>query len=423
MFRRSLEYYANRFHPKQVKAWQAYKERKNIVLPWGRRTGKDNFFCEVAVEHVEEKREPVLYVAKTQKQARRIIWPKLRKILKGQPDWHLKESSLEAYHRPSETSIAVGGADLSEDNLVGVGYGLIICSEFALWRKPEIVKLQLAPMLADYAGQIMYGSTKRGKNHFYDLHQMATANPGEYFVDEATIEDNSFIDPRGKKIVLDQYTGTDDPLFRQEILNEYVTFQGMVFALAEEDYSEKIWDAADLDHSYHVRGVDHGFSPDPTACVWIAYNHRKGYWQVYSEYKQTALLIHQHAEIIQKLEPYRMNETISDIDPQLIAEYDAIGLSMTPAGKYDKQSRLLRIVNALKLGKLRISVNCRQLLKEMASYEWDQDGNDHLIDALIYAYTNATQPELAAEEPEKFADNRMNIHKRHEAIIDQQEFD
>lgn len=401
MFKRSLEYHANRFHPKQTNAWLAYKSGLDIVLPWGRRSGKDNLFCEIAVEHIEDKQTPVLYVAKTQKQARRIIWPKLRKILKGHPEWKLQDSRLEAIHIPSLTSIVVGGADVSEDNLVGSGYGIIICSEFALWRKPEIVKLQLVPMLADYGGQMLYGSTKRGKNHFHDLHQKAIKNPQKYWCEEATIDDNTFIDAIGKKIVLEQYDSEDDPLFRQEIKNEYVTFQGMVFALDADKYTTKRWDPADLDHSYHVRGVDHGFSPDPTACVWIAYNDRKKHWIVYSEYKQSKLLIHQHAEIITKQERFDIDETISDIDPQLIAEYADIGLVMQPAGKYDKQSRLLRIVSALKNGKLKIASNCTELLKEMSSYEWDQDGNDHLIDALIYAYTNASIPEKQIDEPEE----------------------
>lgn len=407
MFKRPLEYYAKRFHPKQTNAWLAYKAGFDLVLPWGRRSGKDNLFCEIAVEHIEEKQNPVLYVAKTQKQARRIIWPKLRKILKNQPDWKLQESKMEAIHAPSHTSIVVGGADVSEDNLVGSGYGLIICSEFALWRKPEIVKLQLAPMLADYGGQMLYGSTKRGKNHFYELHQLAKKNTKKYWCEEATIEDNTFIDAKGRQIVLEQYTGEDDPLFRQEIKNEYVTFQGMVFALDATAYTIRRWDPAELDHAYHVRGVDHGFSPDPTACVWIAYNDRKGYWIVYSEYKQSKLLIHQHAEIIGKQERFDISETISDIDPQLIAEYSDIGLVMTPAGKYDKQARLLRIVNALKTGKLRIAENCTELLKEMSSYEWDQDGNDHLIDALIYAYTNASIPEKKIEEPEELTRTQL----------------
>ncbi len=78
---------------------------------------------------------------------------------------------------------------------------------------------------------------------------------------------------------------------------------------------------------------------------------------------------------------------------------------MTPAAKHDKQARLLRIVNALRAGRVKIASNCKQLLKEMASYEWDQDGNDHLIDAFNYGYNNATIPDIPKED--RFEDPRL----------------
>jgi phage terminase large subunit len=167
----------------------------------------------------------------------------------------------------------------------------------------------------------------------------------------------------------------------------------MAFALPQDSYVEKMWDYADLTHSFHWRGVDHGFNPDPTACVFLAYNKRKGYWQIYNEYKQSKLLIHQHADAIRGLESFAFITNYSDIDPQIIAEYNAIGFPLTPAGKYDKNARILRIVNALKTGKLKIASNCTMLLSEMQNYVWEQDGNDHLIDSLIYGFTNAVIPQ------------------------------
>jgi phage terminase large subunit len=267
-------------------------------------------------------------------------------------------------------------------------------------------------MIADYNGQIMFGSSKRGKNHFFELVERAKRNEDDYLVQEFTIFDNPYISEKGKQRILKEYESEDDPLYRQEIKNEWVTFQGMVFALPAESYTTKRWDQADLDHSYHIRGVDHGFSPDPTACVWLAYNDRKGYWLLYSEYKQTKLLIHQHKEIITKQEPFIINETIADIDPQVIAEYDNIGLSMTPAGKYDKQARLLLLVNALKAGRLKIADNCKMLLKEMAAYEWEQDGNDHLIDALLYAYNNNKIEMKKKDDEEEYRPNRYDTYSQ-----------
>jgi phage terminase large subunit len=405
-FVRPLDYFENRFHDLQEDQWVAYKAGLDLVLPWGRRSGKSDFFADVLIEDVEDYGKPNLYLASTQVSAREIMWPKFKERIKKLPDtWALQDARLEAIYKPTDTPVRFRGIE-NVDDLAGKAYRIVICDEYALWKKKnqkvsDIIKLIIAPMVVDYGGQIFYGSSKRGKNHFYDLHERAKKNPQKYFVNECTMFDNPFVSPEGRTRVIAEYDGPNDPLLRQEINNEYVTFQGMVFALEPESYTEKRWDPADLDHSYHVRGVDHGYSPDPTACVWLAYNNRKGHWIVYSEYKKSELLIKQHADVILGNEPYPIAETISDVDPQVIAEYEAVGLSMEPAGKYDKQARLLRLVNALTAGRLKIATNCTQLLKEMASYEWEQDGDDHLIDALIYAFTNANPPEIKREEPEE----------------------
>jgi hypothetical protein len=363
------------------------------VLPWGRRSGKSDFFAEVLIEDVEDHFKPCLYLASTQDSAREIMWPKMRERLKGNDKWKLQDSILEAVYKPENVPVRFRGIEKA-DNLPGKAYRLVIADEFALWKKDPklIVKQVLAPMIADYNGQIMYGSSKRGKNHFYELHQTALKNYGKYFVNECTMFENPYMSEQGRKNLLSEYEGADDPLYRQEVLNEYVTFQGMAFALPQDSYTATRWDDADLDHAYHWRGVDHGFSPDPTACVWIAYNKRKGHWLVYQEYKRSQLLIAHHAKVINGLEPYHYVNSYSDVDPQLIAEYAAVGLVMSPAQKADKNARILRIVTALKTGKLKIAHNCTELLREMQNYEWEQDGNDHLIDALNYGFTNAAIP-------------------------------
>lgn len=401
-FLRVPEYFEARFHSFQEDAWLAYKAGLTLVLPWGRRSGKTELIVQIMIEDIEEYGKPCLFVAKTKDQARNIVWPKLEAALRGHKDWRLYESTLEAFHKPTGALIIIKGVDKDADNLAGSGYRIIACDEYALWKKPDVVKRILAPMLGDFNGTFIFTSTKRGKNHFYKLHQRALKQPNKYFVSECTMFENTFMTDEGREKVLSEYDGGEqDPLYQQEVLNKYVTFEGMAFALPEESYTEKRWQPADMDFSFHWRGVDHGYSPDPTACVWIAYNRRKGHFQVYSEYRQQALLITQHSEVIQKHEPYPTIDTYSDVDPQVIAEYEAVGLAMTSAAKADKQARILRIVNALRSGRLKIADNCTQLLDEMQSYEWEQDGNDHLIDALNYGFNNLDIPQEIKPEPDR----------------------
>ncbi len=414
-FLRPVEYFENRFHDEQEKAWLGYKAGLDLVLPWGRRSGKSDLFSEILIEDVEQYGKDCLFVAKTQKQARRIIWKKFRDRVANNPDWKLNESSLEARHVPSGALIAIKGADLRPDDLAGSGYRIIACDEFALWKKPEIVGEILAPMLGDFTGQFLFGSTKRGKNHFHALHLRAVNNRDKYYVSECTIFANPFISDEGRTKVLSEYAGEDDPLYRQEILNEYVTFQGQVFAMDQSVYTEKIWDRADFDHAVHFRGIDLGYKPDPTAVVWAAFNERKGYIQIYCEYKRSELLIANHAANIKALSPWEVFDSYSDTDPQIIAEFENVGLKpISPANKADKDARLLSLVNALRTGKLKIAPNCIELLKEMAVYEWDQDGNDHLVDSLSYFWSSHSIPTFQNRKRRDFDDIEGRWERRRE---------
>lgn len=386
-------------------------EDRLFLLANGMVSHNSEFFCETLVEDVEEYGLPNLYLASTQESAREIMWPKMRARVQGLQDWKLNDSVLEALYKPTHTPIRFRGIE-KVDNLAGKAYHLVIADEFALWKKDPktIVKQILAPMIADFDGLLMYGSSKRGKNHLYDIHQQALSDPAKFYYEEWTIFDNPFVSESGRQKLISEYDGEDDPLYRQEVLNEYITFAGMVFALDINMYTCPKWDAYEFDHAIHWRGVDHGFSPDPTAALWMAYSFKRKQFIIYNEYKQARLLINQHAEVINGMERYDFRDTISDVDPQVIAEYDAVGLTMTPASKYDKQARLLRLVNALRTGKVKISHDCVQLLKEMASYEWEQDGNDHLIDAFIYVFTNTEVP-VEPAKPEPWEPKRTRVEE------------
>lgn len=421
MFRRPLSYFEKRFYEKQEEAYIAFKAGYNLHLPWGRRSGKSDLIAELFIEDIEEHGRDCLYIALTGGQAIEIFWPKLEHRLRGNKDWRPNYARHEFKHLPSGALISHKGSDLGKHRIRGSAKRIVALDEFAFYRDPTIVKDVIVPMLADYNGQLIYASSPNGENHFHKLELDAKAGRKRLFSNKATMFDNPFLSPDGRDALLAEYAGLDDPLYRQEVLGEYVVLEGMAFALPQESYVTNRWDPADLDHSYHIRGVDHGFNPDPTACLWLAYNHRKGYWLVYNEYQESKLLIKQHADAINGWEHYEISDTQSDIDPQLIAEYADVGLHMSATSKHDKNARILRIVNGLRTGKLKISRDCVKLLDQVKNYVWGQDGNDHLVDALNYSYTNATVPERFKEEQEE-RDPRLRVKEHSLNDTDGQDF-
>ena len=392
-FRRPVSYFANRFHDKQEEAWLGYYAGLDLVLDHGRRSGKSELVSEIFIEDIETHGRDCLYIALTQDQARDIMWGKFEQRLDGRRGWRSNASRLEWRHIASGAKISLKGSDIGKHRLRGGAKRLIALDEFAFFKDHSMVKDVLIPMIADFNGQMIYTSTPKGKNHFYHLKQKAIANPQRYFTNHATVFDNPFVSEEGRNKLLEEYTGIDDPLYRQEVLGEYIDYQGLVFALPVNTYTEERWWHADLEHSFVWRGLDHGYSPDPTACVWVAYNKRKGYYQCFSEYERAELLIANHSSAINSLEPFKVLDTYADHDTQCNAEYKAVGLDVSNAIKHDRESKLLYLVNQLRIGRLKISKNCTQLLKQMSTYEWDQDGDDHLIDALRYAITSIVLPQ------------------------------
>lgn len=389
-----------------------------MVLPWGRRSGKTDLIAELFIEDIEDNGKDCMYCALVQSQAIDIFWPKLVERLDGNKDWHPNMARHEYKHLPSNAVISLKGFDMHENRLRGNAKRIIALDEYAFCKDPGIVRRIFIPMLADYDGKLIYSSSPNGKNHFYQLVERAKQDSG-FFTTNCTMFDNPFISSQGRDSLLKEYSGTDDPLYRQEVLGEFVVLEGMAFALPQDSYVCKRWDDADLEHSYHWRGVDHGYSPDPTAALWLAYNRKKGHWLIYNEYKRSRLLIADHAKVINGLEPYHYVGSYSDVDPQLIAEYEAVGLSMSPAAKHDKNARILRLVTALKTGQLKIATNCVELLKEMQNYYWEQDGNDHLIDSLNYVKNNAIIPEEITQEKQE----EYRIRDKHDEHWSGQNFD
>lgn len=389
---RPIQYFIDRFHEEQEIAWLAYKAGKDLVLDWGRRSGKTELEAEILIEDVETSGYSSMYCAITQKQARDIFWPKLVRRLKNEPHWKPNQVRLTWTYKGGP-EIVLKGTDEGVDRLRGDAKRVIVLDEKAFYRNPEVLEKEVvAPMLADYNGQLITSSTPKGKNHFFKLKQKALKNPAKFYTSKCTLFQNPFIPQQGKIRVLEEYDGENDPLYRQEILCEYLDYQGKAFAIDPELYVKPRLAGGVLEHAWHWRGLDHGYSPDPTACVWLAYDRRTNHLQIINEYKQAALLIHKHAETIKSIESFPIIDTYADVDPQVIAEYNAVNLPCTAAHKYDKEARILRIVTMLRTGQLSIASHCKGLLTEIENYEWGQDGNDHLIDAMIYAVSNYVVP-------------------------------
>jgi hypothetical protein len=385
-------------------------------------SGKTHIGTELLIEDVETYGKDVMYIAPTQTMAREIVIPTLKKALRGQKGWEFKGATNHFIYRPAEASLLIKGADRGEDALRGGAKRLIVCDEFAFWKKPEsLLKEILIPQLSDYNGKMIYISTPKGRNHMYKLKNRALNDPTNFFTCHCTMFENTFTSEIGKQQAVAEYDGETDPLYRQEMLAEYIDFKGLVFTV---DWTKVMcdWQPYEYDRCEYHLGIDLGFN-DPTACVALAYNPMRNEYCIYATYSKNSSLLAEHIEHITQLIPYPIKTAVGDNHLQTLAEMNHILKqkgklwAIHPVKKSSKAEtktgELLSMVNAFNYGRLKIHDSCKHIIDEFASYEWEQDGNDHLIDASRYVWINHVRLDemVEAESSKKKLDDRADLRK------------
>lgn len=141
-------------------------------------------------------------------------------------------------------------------------------------------------------------------------------------------------------------------------------------------------------------GLDFGFSDDPAAIVVTHYDQKRGIIYVVNEFYERGLTNDLLAEEVNKLiGPGAV--TCDSAEPKSIAELQKYGVRASGARK--GKDSVLHGVQWLQQQQIIIDSRCVEMNGELTQYQWakDKDGNNlrrpvdknnHLIDALRYAY-------------------------------------
>jgi len=170
---------------------------KRALLVWPRRSGKDltvwNFLIREAMEH----KGVYFYLFPTYNQARKIIYDSIthegKKFVDYIPKAMLKSvNSVQlAYNFVNGSRIQLQGSD-NVDNLVGTGPRGLVYSEAAL--QSDKAYRMLRPAIAANDGWVIFESTPRGKNFFWELYNIAKANPKVWFCSHLSVYDTGHVD-------------------------------------------------------------------------------------------------------------------------------------------------------------------------------------------------------------------------------------
>lgn len=153
---------------------QVFRDRTRFrILAAGRRFGKSHLaVAEASCAALDESnllRQPVFLIAPTQPQAKLIYWRQL--IDKLSPVIVSTNVNEGLITLQSGVLVGVKGAD-NPDALRGPGLWAVVLDEYASM-KPYVWGEIIRPALADSRGRALFIGTPAGRNHFYDLYEMA----------------------------------------------------------------------------------------------------------------------------------------------------------------------------------------------------------------------------------------------------------
>jgi len=232
-------------------------QRFKVVIA-GRRFGKTHLSVRCLCEAARFPEKEVWYVAPTYKQAKMIVFKKLRKKLQDLR-WvrKINETNM-SFELKNGSTISLKGAD-NYDSLRGVGLDYLVMDEFADI-EPEAFYETLRPTLADKMGKALFIGTPKGMNWAKDLYDLAQQYPEEWASFQYTTEQGgnvSITEIEAARRSLDART------FNQEFRATFETFSGRIFYAFDRKYNVKAY-TDPLPRELHL-GVD--FNIDPMSAV------------------------------------------------------------------------------------------------------------------------------------------------------------
>jgi len=260
------------------------------------------------------------------------------------------------------------------------------------------------------------------------IEESEKGNP-DYYSLHFTLEDNPFVDQSYKDRLKNSLSGV---FYKRNYLGLWCLAEGAIF----DFFDRKVYvtDKIRRPTEYFIAGIDYGAS-NPFGCVLLGVDtgitsqSGKCLW-VEDEYfwdhkaKERTKTNSELADDVQAfLEPYGVRHLY--IDPSAAsfkAELRKRGIATIDANN-DVLDGITTLASELKKGNLFIKPNCKNLIRELEGYVWDNKAaekgedkpvkkNDHLIDALRYViHTHKVaeyQPYKQQHDVNNYLNNRFN---------------
>lgn len=369
----------------------------------GRRFGKTTLAIEEIKACAVYRTARIAYIAPTFQQARDIAWEQLKKDF-ARSGATINESRLEirlTNLKHEESIIMLRGWE-SIETLRGQSFDLIVIDEVASMRGffqawQEVVR----PTLTDRKGEVLFISTPKGYNHFYDLFCFDPDQPSAYVgqAKDANFKSFHFTSYDNPNVPAEEIDAARNQLtedrFAQEYLADFRKTEGLVYK--EFDRNHHIFDELPLVQFVEtIGGVDFGFN-HPSVIQSIKRDYDGIYYLVDEWYKRGKTDV----EIAEVVASKKLNKVYPDPENAGgIKELENHGVNVREVNKGPGSvaSGIQIVRELLKNNRLFIHRSCINTIQEFETYSYpprkpgmkyeDENPlkeNDDTMDALRYA--------------------------------------
>ena len=385
------------------------------ILRCGRRWGKTTLAVEEIKGKALSKARRIAYIAPTFQQARDIAWQmlvtELNSIIKK-----TNESRLELTVRTlkdGESLIQLRGWEAIE-TLRGQKFDFIVIDEVASMRNfwlnwEEVIR----PTLTDTRGEVMFISTPKGFNHFYDLSNLEN-DDADYKSFHFTSYDNPFLPVDELDKAKQELT---EDRFGQEYLADFRKTEGLVYKEFSRDRHLYTDLREGIVFNQILAGVDFGYT-NPACALKIGVDYDNRFWVEEEWYKTQQT----DEQIVEATSLFKPNIVYPDPNaPDKIEKMRQKGLNVRDVNKNkDSIATGINIIRELfKQNRLFIHKDCKNLIWELETYHYPDKkseinevetpvkDNDHAVDALRYALmTYLPERPVSIEEQFEILQNR-----------------
>lgn len=345
------------------------------IVNCGRRFGKTT----LAVEEIKGKavytEARIAYFAPTYQQARDIAWQMLIKELKP-VIVKANESRLELEVRNLKGTISLiqlRGWE-SVETARGQAFDMLVIDEIAsmrnFWSNWEEV---LRPTLTDTKGSVIFISTPRGFNHFYDLYNLENED-SDYKSFHFTSYDNPFLPVEELDKAKQELT---ENRFAQEYLADFRKTEGLAFP--EFNREKHLFDEAGFEGERFIPikvfgGHDFG-TRNPCASIEIQKDREDNYW-VFEKLYKTGMTELEQAEYVAGLKWNMCYPDPESLSGRLEMKNRGVNVREVVKNKTSIRTSVNIINELFKQHRLFISSDSKNLIWELETNSYPENKNE-----------------------------------------------